>query len=205
VLLRPETRELFTSVQRTAIAAVSGDETEIVAVVPVNVTVPVTCTAIGSMLEKNMEPRQFPLLVEEGAVHQIQKPNCAGPEHVVFLQEKELGSALALKTIPGEAVDFAAAAACEAIRNAAIAPKKSIVTKFRRVAIVESPPGFRFWTLSVNRTLCDLRSNGMPSILIMSTHMSKMSPQNENVRFVQSRNVRFHGWPRACALKTLVF
>jgi hypothetical protein len=23
------------------------------------------------------------------------------------------------------------------------------------------------------------------------------SPQNENVRFVQSRNVRFHGWPRA--------
>jgi hypothetical protein len=24
-----------------------------------------------------------------------------------------------------------------------------------------------------------------------------VSPQNENVRFVQSRNVRFHGWPRA--------
>ena len=24
-----------------------------------------------------------------------------------------------------------------------------------------------------------------------------LSPQNENVRFVQSRNVRFHGWPRA--------
>ena len=60
-----------------------------------------------------MKPRQFPLLVEEGAVHQIQKPNCAGPEHVVFLQENVLGSALALKTIPGEAVDFAAAALCE--------------------------------------------------------------------------------------------
>jgi hypothetical protein len=50
VLLRPETRDLFTSVQATAIAAVVGDETEIVAVVPVNVTQPVTCTAIGSML-----------------------------------------------------------------------------------------------------------------------------------------------------------
>src|SRR5690349_18533350 len=24
-----------------------------------------------------------------------------------------------------------------------------------------------------------------------------VSTQNENVRFVQSRNVRFHGWPRA--------
>src|ERR1700730_8989071 len=24
----------------------------------------------------------------------------------------------------------------------------------------------------------------------------RLSPQNENVRFVQSRNVRFHGWPR---------
>jgi transposase len=26
---------------------------------------------------------------------------------------------------------------------------------------------------------------------------ANVSPQNENVRFVQSRNVRFHGWPRA--------
>ena len=25
----------------------------------------------------------------------------------------------------------------------------------------------------------------------------QVSPQNENVRFVQSRNVRFHGWTRA--------
>ena len=25
----------------------------------------------------------------------------------------------------------------------------------------------------------------------------ELSAQNENVRFVQSRNVRFHGWPRA--------
>ncbi len=42
VLFLPETRELFTNVQATAIAAVVGDETEIVAVVPVNVTAPVT-------------------------------------------------------------------------------------------------------------------------------------------------------------------
>jgi hypothetical protein len=90
-----------------------------------------------------MEPRQFPLLVEEGAVHQIQKPNCAGPEHVVFLQEKELGSALALKTIPGEALVFSSARAWETVTNAAIAPKKRTVTKFRRVAIGRSLPGFR--------------------------------------------------------------
>jgi hypothetical protein len=50
VLLRPETRELFTSVQATAVVAVAGDETVIVAVVPVTVTAPVTCTAIGLML-----------------------------------------------------------------------------------------------------------------------------------------------------------
>jgi len=91
-----------------------------------------------------MEPRQSPLLVEVGAVHQIQKPNFAGPEHVVFLQEKELGSALALKTMPGEVVAFGAAADCVTIRNAAIAPKKRTVTRFRRVAIVRIPPGFRF-------------------------------------------------------------
>src|SRR5438132_8604403 len=30
-----------------------------------------------------------------------------------------------------------------------------------------------------------------------STASTALSPQNENVRFVQSRNVRFHGWPRA--------
>jgi hypothetical protein len=91
-----------------------------------------------------MEPRQFPLLVEVGDVHQIQKPNCAGPEHVVFLHEKELGSALALKTIPGEAVVFWAAAACGTISNAAIAPIKSGVTMFRRVAISDLPRSFRF-------------------------------------------------------------
>ena len=82
------------------------------------------------------------MLVELGAVHQIQKLNCGRPEHVVFLQEKELGSALALKTIPGKAVDCWADAACEAIRNAAIAPKKRIITKFRRVASVGSPAVF---------------------------------------------------------------
>jgi hypothetical protein len=123
VLLLPETRELFTNVQATATAAVVGDETEIVAVVPVNVTAPVTWTAIGSRLWKNMEPRQFPLLVEEGAVHQIQKPNCAGPEHVVFLQENVLGSALALKTIPGEAVDFAAPSARAALTKNKLKPR----------------------------------------------------------------------------------
>jgi hypothetical protein len=30
-----------------------------------------------------------------------------------------------------------------------------------------------------------------------TTMLVGVSPQNENVRFVQSRNVRFHGWPRA--------
>ena len=45
VLLRPERTELFTSVQATPTAAAAGDETVIVAVVPVNVTAPVTCTA----------------------------------------------------------------------------------------------------------------------------------------------------------------
>jgi hypothetical protein len=127
VLFLPETRELFTNVQATAIAAVVGDETEIVAVVPVNVTQPVTCTAIDSMLKKNMEPRQFPLLVEEGAVHQIQKPNCAGPEHVVFLQENVLGSALALKTIPGEAVVFAAPSAGAALTKNKLKPRSMSV------------------------------------------------------------------------------
>jgi hypothetical protein len=97
-----------------------------------------------------MEPRQSPLLVDEGAVHQIQKPNCAGPEHVVFLQEKELGSTLALKTIPGEVVGFWAAAACEAMRNATIASKKRTVTKFRRVAIVWSPPAFNLDFVDAN-------------------------------------------------------
>jgi hypothetical protein len=108
-----------------------------------------------------MEPRQSPLLVEVGAVHQIQKLNCAGPEHVVFLQEKELGSALALKTIPGKAVAFGAAAACETITNVAIAPKKRTVAKFRRVAIAVSPRVFEFDFVGVNcicaicaRTIC---------------------------------------------------
>ena len=123
VLFLPETRELFTNVQATAIAAVVGDETEIVAVVPVNVTAPVTWTAIGSRLWKNMKPRQFPPLVEDGAVHQIQKPNCAGPEHVVFLQENVLGSALALKTTPGEAVDFAATSARAALTKNKLKPR----------------------------------------------------------------------------------
>ena len=30
-----------------------------------------------------------------------------------------------------------------------------------------------------------------------SSDESELSAQNENVLFVQSRNVRFHGWPRA--------
>jgi hypothetical protein len=164
VLLFPETRELFTSVQATATAAVVADETVIVAVVPVNATVPVTCTADGATLWKDMEPRQSPLLVEEGAVHQIQKPNCAGPEQVVFLQEKELGSALALKTIPGEAVGFWAAAACVTIRNAAIAPITRTVTMFRRVAIIGSPRSFLIFRLCRRELyLRDLRANNMPS------------------------------------------
>lgn len=146
-LFFPGTRELFTRVQAAATAAVAAEETVIVAVVPVNVTVPVTCTADGVMLWKNMEPRQSSLPVEEGAVHQIQNPNCAGPEHVVFLQEKALGSALALKTIPGEAVVFWAAAS-ETIRNAAIAPKERIVTSFCRIAMAGSPRSFRFRTFS---------------------------------------------------------
>ncbi len=50
VLLRPERSELFVSVQPTPIAAVDADETVIVAVVPVNVTAPATCTACGWML-----------------------------------------------------------------------------------------------------------------------------------------------------------
>jgi hypothetical protein len=47
VLLRPKTRELFTNVQETPVAAVAEEETVIVAVVPVTVTAPVTCTAEG--------------------------------------------------------------------------------------------------------------------------------------------------------------
>jgi hypothetical protein len=35
-----------------------------------------------------------------------------------------------------------------------------------------------------------------PSISILSTKHDALSLQNKNVRFVQSRNVRFHGWPR---------
>ena len=30
----------------------------------------------------------------------------------------------------------------------------------------------------------------------LTPNQSPVSLQNENVRFVQSRNVRFHGWPR---------
>src|ERR1700691_1451264 len=33
-------------------------------------------------------------------------------------------------------------------------------------------------------------------LLCVDTRRKLLSPQNENVRFVQSRNVRFHGWPR---------
>ncbi len=117
-----------------------------------------------------MEPRQSPLLVEVGAVHQIQKPNCAGPEHVVFLQEKELGSAFALKTIPGEVVVCCGpAAACVTITNAAIAPIKRpitrIVKRFRRVAIAGSPGVFDF---GLSRRELYLRvpcANLMPGIL----------------------------------------
>lgn len=50
VLLRPGTKELFNSVQATAMEAVVDEETVIVAVVPVTVTAPVTCTAVGLML-----------------------------------------------------------------------------------------------------------------------------------------------------------
>jgi hypothetical protein len=49
VLLRPERTELLTNVQATPTAAVAADETVIVAVVSVNVTAPVTCTADGPM------------------------------------------------------------------------------------------------------------------------------------------------------------
>jgi hypothetical protein len=97
-----------------------------------------------------MDPRQSPLPVEEGVVHQIQKSNWARPEHVVFLQEKELGSALALKTIPGEAVGFWAATTCQSTRNAAIAVKKRAVTKLRRVTIAGSPRVLDFDFLGVN-------------------------------------------------------
>src|ERR1039458_281594 len=31
-------------------------------------------------------------------------------------------------------------------------------------------------------------------LLCVDTNLPRMSLQNENVRFVQSRNVRFHGW-----------
>lgn len=58
------------------------------------------------------------------------------------MQEKELGSPLALRRIPGT-VGFGAAAACETIRNAALAQKKK-ATEFRRVSIVGFPPGFDF-------------------------------------------------------------
>src|SRR6266851_3393341 len=33
------------------------------------------------------------------------------------------------------------------------------------------------------------------SAAILASDSKAMSPQNENVRFVQSRSVRFHGWP----------
>src|SRR5450755_4266696 len=33
-------------------------------------------------------------------------------------------------------------------------------------------------------------------LLCVDTNLQPVSLQNENVRFVQSRNVRFHGWPR---------
>lgn len=161
VLLGPGTKELFTSVQETAMEAVVDDETVIVAVVPVTVTAPVTCTAIGLMLWKNMEPRQSPLLVDDGAVHQIQKSNCGGPEHVVFWQEKELGSPLALNMTPGEVVGFGTAAACETIRNAAPAPKKRAVTKFRRVSIVGSPRVLIFDFVGVKLHLHNLCAKNM--------------------------------------------
>jgi hypothetical protein len=68
----------------------------------------------------------------------------------VFLQEKELGSALALKTIPGEVVGFWAATACQSIRNAAIATSKRAVTKLRRISIAGSPRVLDFDFLGVN-------------------------------------------------------
>jgi hypothetical protein len=88
--------------------------------------------------------------VTDGAVHQIQKPNCAGPEHAVFLQENELGSALALKAIAGEAVRVAAVSDCESIGNAVVAPKTRTITIFRRVTITESPLGFDLDFISAN-------------------------------------------------------
>jgi hypothetical protein len=41
------------------------------------------------------------------------------------------------------------------------------------------------------------RQTSCRRILRESSSPSPLSPQNENVRFVQSRNVRFHGGPRA--------
>src|SRR2546430_10510879 len=43
-----------------------------------------------------------------------------------------------------------------------------------------------------------VESNRPPGAADAAPHSrARVSPQNENVRFVQSRNVRFHGWPRA--------
>src|SRR2546429_3840010 len=63
--------------------------------------------------------------------------------------------------------------------------------------------------LHLGQTTAEVRAIlGKPSVITGSrviysfaiekkTAAADLSPQNENVRFVQSRNVRFHGWPRA--------
>jgi hypothetical protein len=35
------------------------------------------------------------------------------------------------------------------------------------------------------------------NLFVSQRQLDALSAQNENVLFVQSRNVRFHGWPRA--------
>jgi hypothetical protein len=75
----------------------------------------------------------------------------------VFLQEKELGSALALKTIPGEAVGFWAVTPFETITNATIAPSKRAVTELRRISIAGSPRVLDFDFLGVNCNCSFLR------------------------------------------------
>jgi hypothetical protein len=37
----------------------------------------------------------------------------------------------------------------------------------------------------------------MAEVCSSQGYLIELSAQSENVRFVQSRNVRFHGWPRA--------
>src|ERR1700719_4339186 len=63
---------------------------------------------------------------------------------------------------------------------------------------IGSPPGLS----DADPRLFDASTDRGRSIYLTSVQSRRqlssaiVSPQNENVRFVQSRNVRFHGWPR---------